>query len=338
MFSVWWPGVSKAVEAYGKNCPHCQKTFIPSREPLILLPLPKRPWERVAVDLFELDGIQYHLVIDYYSRYPEVIQLRTTTSAATVNALKSIFGRHGIPSVLISNNGPQFNCIFFKQFASQYGFHHLTSSPRYPQSNGMVERAVKTVKGLLKGAPDPHMALLSFLATPLPWCSISPAKLLFGRKIATDLPQLTPQLTPHWPHLKHFKKADKTYKLKQKIQFDHRHRTRPLPAFSKHTSVWVRTGRKQIPGTIVSKTLMPRSYVVRTSSGIVRRNCHHLAPRLRDPKQNNKETEIGFDETLPDEPLRNEAADTAQDQTGPRSPIRTRLRTGTTLRAPSRYS
>ena len=86
---------------------------------------------------------------------------------------------------------------------------------------------------------------------------------------------------------------------------------------------------------MVSKTLIPRSYAVQTSSGIVRRNHHHLAHRLRDPKQNNKETEIDFDVTLPDEPLRNEAAGAAQNQTGPRSPIRTRLQTGTTLRAPS---
>ena len=90
MSSVWWPGVSKAVEAYVKSCPHCQKTYIPPREPLIILPLPQRPWERVAADLFELDGTQ-HLVIDYYSRYPEVIQLHGTTSTTIVNALRSIF-------------------------------------------------------------------------------------------------------------------------------------------------------------------------------------------------------------------------------------------------------
>jgi len=51
----------------------------------MVVPLPKRPWERVAADLFKLDGIQYLLVVDYYSRYPEVIQLCTTTSAAIVN-------------------------------------------------------------------------------------------------------------------------------------------------------------------------------------------------------------------------------------------------------------
>ena len=256
MSSVWWPGVSKAVESYVKSCPHCQKTYIPPREPLIILPLSQRPWERVAADLFELDSTQHLLVIDYYSRYPEVIQLHSTTSTTIVNALRSIFGRHGIPSTLVTDNGPQFNCSTFKQFSSQYGFHHVTSSPRYPQSNGLVERAVRTVKGLLKGSSDPHMALLSYRAIPLPWCSLSPAELLFGRKIATDLPQLSPLLTPHWSHLKHFKKADEAYKSKQQIQFNRRHRTRSLPMLSTNTPVWVCTGRQQVPGTIVSKSHM----------------------------------------------------------------------------------
>ena len=306
MSSVWWPGVSKAIETYVKNCPHCQKTFTPPREPLMVVPLPKRPWERVAADLFELDGIQYLLVVDYYSRYPEVIQLRTTTSAAIVTALRSIFGRHGIPSTLVMDNGPQFDCTAFKQFSSQYGFHHLTSSPRYPQSNGMVERAVRTVKGLLRGASDPHMALLSFRATPLPWCSLSPAELLFGRKIATDLPQPTSHLTPHWSYLKHFEKADKAYKLKQQVQFNRRHRTRPLSIFNKDTSVWVRTGKKQVPGTIVSKSHMPRSYAVQTSSGIVRRNRFHLVPRLRDPMQNHTDADVDIDIASPDQPSSDE--------------------------------
>ena len=185
-----------------RNCPQCQKSYTPPREPLMVWPLPRRPWERVAADLFEMDHTQYLLVVDYYSRYPEVIQLRATTSAAIINALKSIFGRHGIPSTLVTDNGPQFNCSTLQQFSSQYRFHHVTSSPRYPQSNGLVERAVRTVKGLLKGSADPHLALLSYRATALAWCSLSPAELLFGHKIATDLPQLSSQLTPRGPHLK----------------------------------------------------------------------------------------------------------------------------------------
>ena len=65
-----------------------------------------------------------------------------------------------------------------KKFASIYNFQHITSSPYYPQLNGMAKRAVKTVKYLLEHATDPYMALMTYRATPIPWCMLSPAQLL----------------------------------------------------------------------------------------------------------------------------------------------------------------
>ena len=87
-------------------------------------------------------------MIDYFSRYVEVTKLSTTTSASVISALKSNFARHGIPDLLISDNGPQYSA---KEFAKSYEFTHKTSSPYHPQGNGEAERAVKTVKKLLKG-------------------------------------------------------------------------------------------------------------------------------------------------------------------------------------------
>ena len=70
--------------------------------------LPDYPWQKVATDLFELKGVTYLLVVDNFSRFPEVAKLTTTTSASVISALKNIFSRHGIPEVLISDNGRQF--------------------------------------------------------------------------------------------------------------------------------------------------------------------------------------------------------------------------------------
>ena len=188
--SVWWPGISKDVESYVKKCPECVKMTANPREPLLTTPLPRYPWEKVATDLFQHNGSTYLLAVDYFSRYPEVIKLNSTTSQAVISSLKSIFSHHGIPTVLVSDNGPQFDLRDMREFASSYGFQHITSSPYYPQSNGLAERMVKTVKSLLRDTSDPYLALLSYRATPLPWCNYSPSELyvhkIFLLRIAVD--------------------------------------------------------------------------------------------------------------------------------------------------------
>ena len=60
--------------------------------------------------------------------------------------------RHGIPDVLMNNDGLQFCCKQFKQFQQKWEFAHVTSSPVYPQSNGGVERAVQIARTLMKKA------------------------------------------------------------------------------------------------------------------------------------------------------------------------------------------
>ena len=140
--SVWWPGVSKDIEALVQSCTECQKSATLPREPLIQSPLPNYPWEKVAADLFELNKTIYLLVVDYFSRFVEIQKLTSTTSISIITVLKSIFARHGIPTTLITDNGPQFISNEMSQFSSTYGFHHVTSSPHYHQSNGQAERTV----------------------------------------------------------------------------------------------------------------------------------------------------------------------------------------------------
>ena len=94
--------------------------------------------------------MQYVLVIDYFSRYIEIAKLSSTSSDAIITHLTSIFARHGIPQVVVSDNGPQYSSEMFSKFASEYSFTHVTCSPKYPQYNGEAERAVRTIKSLLK--------------------------------------------------------------------------------------------------------------------------------------------------------------------------------------------
>ena len=78
---------------------------------MITSPLPEYPWQSIAADIFSLKGTEYLVVVDYFSRYPEVIQLRSTTSHGVINSLKVIFARHGVPKNLKTDNGPQFSSL-----------------------------------------------------------------------------------------------------------------------------------------------------------------------------------------------------------------------------------
>ena len=115
--SVWWPAISRQINDLAKRCPECVRDLTPRCEPLIPTTLPDYPWQKVASDLFQLKGVNYLVVVDYFSRYPEVIKLKSTTSTAIVEALKSIFSRHGIPETVVSDNRPQYTSQEFANFA-----------------------------------------------------------------------------------------------------------------------------------------------------------------------------------------------------------------------------
>ena len=105
---------------------------------------PPHPWKKIATDLFELNGKVCFIVIDYYSRWFEIKELRIETFAVVIQALEELFAIHGIPDLAIADNGPQCSADSFREFATKCGFVHTTSSPRYLQANGEVERAVLT--------------------------------------------------------------------------------------------------------------------------------------------------------------------------------------------------
>jgi transposase InsO family protein len=329
--SVWWPGISKDIEEFVKRCPVCVKNSVPRHEPLLTTKLPDYPWQRVGTDLFQLNGDNYILVADYYSRYPEVIKLNSTTSSSVIKALKSVFSRYGIPETVCSDNGPQYSSQEFADFAITYNFSHVTSSPYFPQSNGHAERAVQTAKELLKESKDPFMSLLIYRTTPLPWCNLSPAELLMGRQLRSNLPVMEKNLIPNWTYLEKFKETDKEFKRKQKRDYDRHHRVKTLPHIPENTSVWVTTDGKRIPGQVVAHAEEPRSYLVETSGGVLRRNRHHLNPVPEDYSNPDSEPLHTQDQD-------NSATDKEQFQQSPPRVIMTRTRTGTTIRPPDRLT
>lgn len=285
--SVWWPGITSAVKQMIERCGVCARETQTRMEPLLTTDLPSRPWQRIAADLFQWQNGHHLVIIDYFSCYIEVCSLQGNTSAKQIIArFKAVFARFGCPEVLVTDNGPQFSCHEFAQFAQDYDFKHVTSSPRYPRSNGEAERAVRTVKSLLMKEGDFHKALLAYRATPLAHGN-SPAQLLMGRRIRTPVPVSLEQLRPQWPDLKRFREKDAAMKAQQKHTFNQRHRTRTLPPLQPGQQVWIRPTRTT--GTVVGPATTPRSYEVETQDGgRLRRNRSHLreVPQFPAPQDN----------------------------------------------------
>ena len=131
---VWWPGINKALKNTILEYPICCQYRLPGTEPLMPTELPSHPWQKVATDLFEWRKSQYLLVVNYYSRFIEISKLSTASSPQVIVHLKSIFAHHGIPQTVLSDNELQYSSDQFATFSQQYGFTHITNSPKYPQA------------------------------------------------------------------------------------------------------------------------------------------------------------------------------------------------------------
>ncbi|XP_064477447.1 uncharacterized protein K02A2.6-like [Ornithodoros turicata] len=281
--SVWWPGVSAAIKQGVTNCQQTALNNSQPREPMIPSVTPELPWNKVGADLFYLNGSNYLLLVDYYSRYPEVLRLLSTSAKAVIQRMKEIFARYGIPQEVYSDSGPQFKCDEFFQFSRDYGFRHTTSSSKYPQSNGESEIMVKTVKSLLNKASDPYLSLLSYLTTPGP-SGLSPAQLLMGRRIRSRVPMASSLLRPGKVNLRKWARKDRRQKAQQKKNCDERHLVRSLPPLAAGQQVWI--PEMKTKGRVVGKTAEPRSYTVETPRGTLRRNRRQLIAIPPTPSEN----------------------------------------------------
>lgn len=188
--SVWWLGVNSEIDLVIKNCPKCIEHRTNPREDHTFEDFPTRPWEKLGADLFK-EGSWYLIVVDYYSRYFEIFKLqKSQTEDEVIHCFEELFSRFGKLDEVRSDNGPQFRSRF-KSFLNKLGISHNPSSPKFSQSNGEAEAAVKIAKSLItKNSENLWQALLEYRSTPLK-NGLSPAELLFGRKIRSCLPMLT---------------------------------------------------------------------------------------------------------------------------------------------------
>uniref|UniRef100_A0A803K005 Gypsy retrotransposon integrase-like protein 1 n=1 Tax=Xenopus tropicalis TaxID=8364 RepID=A0A803K005_XENTR len=194
----FWPGVHADIKSHCESCPECQKSApMPHfRSPLVPLPVIEIPFERIAMDLVgplikSARGHQYILVVmDYATRYPEAVPLRNTSSKTIARELFHMFTRTGIPKEILTDQGTPFMSRVMKELCKFLQIKQLRTSVYHPQTDGLVERFNKTLKGMLKKVVDKDgrnwdclLPYLMFAIREVPQAStgFSPFELLYGR-------------------------------------------------------------------------------------------------------------------------------------------------------------
>jgi hypothetical protein len=164
---VWWPNMDADVEVRVKRCEVCQAhQKVPAAAPLHPWEWPELPWCRLHADYAgPFMGKMFLLIMDAHSKWLEAHIVESATSAATIQKMKASFASHGLPVTLVTDNGSVFTSQEFEEFLTKNGIRHIKTSPYHPASNGLIERAVQTMKlALKKGAgKDLESCLMRFL-------------------------------------------------------------------------------------------------------------------------------------------------------------------------------
>lgn len=201
----FWPGLSFDVRKYCATCPQCQmvaRKLKSKRAPLRPVDVVTEPFKKIAIDIVgELPrtttGYRYILtIVDYATRYPEAIPLRSTSSKAVADALIQYFSRVGIPDEIVSDQGFNFMSKLMAQLYDQLGIIKIKTSVYHPEANGLVERFNGTLKSMLKKFVrervqtwDKYLPYLLFAYREVPCESTgySPFELLYGRTVRGPL-------------------------------------------------------------------------------------------------------------------------------------------------------
>ncbi|KAL2086779.1 hypothetical protein ACEWY4_017838 [Coilia grayii] len=295
---VWWPGLDAQVEETVRRCLTCQQTrHAPPKAPVHSWECSSRRWSRLHIDFAgPFHGKVFLIVVDSYSKWLEVELVSAMSSAAVIIVLRKLMATHGIPDVIVSDNGTAFTSAEFKRFMQRNGIRHTTSAPYHPSTNGQAERMVQTTKESLEritqGDWPARLArfLLAQHTTPHAVTQKSPAELLMGRRLITALDRLHPDFV-----------GDSLQKQREAAAVG----PKPVRQFEMRGPVFLRNfgeGPRWMPGEIVDIT-GPLSYKVRAEDGQVhRRHVDQLRGRL--PSSNARRFEpisvdLGDSQSLP---------------------------------------
>ncbi|XP_026530784.1 uncharacterized protein K02A2.6-like [Notechis scutatus] len=200
--------MDKQIETWVAACNRCQQTRStpPPTAPPLEWETPRGPWSRIHVDFAgPTKGHTFLITVDAYSNWLEVCTMKTTTTDAVITKLNKLFATHGLPDVLVSDNGPQFTALAFEQYLADRGIRHALTSPAHPAANGRAERMVQFTKKTIQKIEDGNIQekinkmLLIQHITPNTTTNKCPAELLMSRRLRSPLDRLHPTYNPEKP-------------------------------------------------------------------------------------------------------------------------------------------
>lgn len=274
--SVWWPKIDQNIEEIVSKCFSCQTTQkVPREHVKTKWPLCEKPFQREHIDFFILLP-KHYIYIDSFSKYIIVKYLPKTDAINLENSLLSIFRIFGYPIEIVTDNGPPFSSIHFEQFAQKLNIV-LTKSPAYhPQSNGLAERGVQTIKNCLKKYLSDeklkylpiqvklNKILMCYNNTPCTTTNKTPNNIIFSYQPTTLLSSLSKKI---------FKKNNNNNTLAYPKHSNEKFKTKILqePIFKKGQKVLYRNHFKDyvnwIPATI-HEVISPHTYKINVSNSV----------------------------------------------------------------------
>ncbi|XP_036317440.1 uncharacterized protein K02A2.6-like [Rhagoletis pomonella] len=179
----WWPGMDKDIDQLVSNCTDCQSIRAdPAKiNPVHVWMRPTKPFERVHVDYAgPFLGKYLFILVDAYTKWPEAHIMPNMTASCTVQKCEEIFATFGIPQILVSDHGTQFNSVEFQTFLRSNGIFHKQGAPYHPSTNGQDERGANMQREL-------STILMAYRRAVHPATQQSPAVLMLGRQLQSRL-------------------------------------------------------------------------------------------------------------------------------------------------------
>ena len=233
--------------------------------------IPAVPWSKVATDIFIFESKSYLLVVDYTSRFPIVRELKSMSAQHVTEHFRLIFSEYSWLDTLVSDNGPCYVAEAFTNLMKGYTVNHITSSPHYPQSNGLAEKFVHIVKNLFykvkEEGTDMYRCLMIYHNTPIESTSKSPMQMLQQRSARSQLPMSN---AAH-------------RQLRVAAEQITAHKNQHLPLHDLHIGQEVMyqdpVTKRWFAATIKALCPEPRCYQILTTKGVIyRRTQNHLKP------------------------------------------------------------